>query len=46
MNTKEPTAANTVIIANDPKDWRGILRCVGGSRSDHWNHTVINQTVR
>jgi hypothetical protein len=36
----------TIAITNDPKDWRGILRCVGGSRSDHWNNTIINQTVQ
>jgi hypothetical protein len=48
MNTKQSAAAEDkgVIIANDPKDWRGILRCVGGSRSDHWNNNIINQTVQ
>ncbi len=31
---------------HDPDDLRGILKNIGGSRSDHWNNIVANQTVQ
>lgn len=42
--TKE-TAPSTV-VANDPDDLKGTLKNIGGSRSDHWNNILANQTVQ
>jgi hypothetical protein len=46
MSAKEPTAANkkTTVVASDPKEWRGKLKHIGGSRSDHWNNRIANDT--
>jgi hypothetical protein len=46
MSAKKPTAANknTTAVANDPKDWTGKLKHIGGSRSDHWNNRIANDT--
>ena len=34
------------MVANDPDDLRGTLKNVGGSRSDHWNNILANQTLQ
>jgi hypothetical protein len=36
----------SVVIANDPNDFKRTLRSIGGSRSDHWNNILANQTVQ
>jgi hypothetical protein len=42
-NSKE-TPPSTV-VANDPDDLKGTLKNIGGSRSDHWNNILANQTI-
>src|SRR5215471_15819605 len=44
-NTAKETKPPTV-VANDPEDLKGMLKNVGGSRSDHWNNILANQTVQ
>jgi hypothetical protein len=39
--TKERT-----VFANDPAELKGTLRNIGGSRSDHWNNLLANQTIQ
>ena len=34
------------VVANDPDDRKSRLKNIGGSRSDHWNNTLANQTVQ
>jgi len=47
MTAKKPTAnAPTTVVANDPEDRKGRLKKIGGSQSDHWNNTLINQAVQ
>ena len=47
MTAKKPTAnAPTTVVANDPEDRKGRLKNIGGSQSDHWNNTLINQAVQ
>lgn len=41
-NRKEPTT----IVAGDPQDRKGALKSIGGSQSDHWNNTLVNQAVQ
>jgi hypothetical protein len=36
----------TAIVANDPADHKGDLKAIGGSKSDHWNQIIANQTVQ
>jgi hypothetical protein len=43
--TDKETKPSTV-VANDPDDLKGILKNIGGSRSDHWNNTLANQAVQ
>jgi hypothetical protein len=33
------------VVANDPNDLKGTLKNIGGSRSDHWNTILANQTL-
>jgi hypothetical protein len=33
------------MVANDPNDLKGTLRHIGGSKSDHWNTILANQTL-
>jgi hypothetical protein len=36
----------STVVANDySKAWKGRLKQIGGSRSDHWNNILANQTV-
>jgi hypothetical protein len=41
---KETTSST--IEANDPADLKGRLKNIGGSRSDHWNNILANQTIQ
>ncbi|MFZ5690215.1 MAG: hypothetical protein ACOY5F_03065 [Pseudomonadota bacterium] len=34
------------MVANDPDDRKGRLKNIGGSRSDHWNNILANQTIQ
>jgi hypothetical protein len=34
------------VVVNDPDDLKGTLKNIGGSRSDHWNNILANQTVQ
>jgi hypothetical protein len=43
--TDKETKPSTV-VANDPDDLKGVLKNIGGSRSDHWNNTLANQAVQ
>ena len=36
----------STVVANDPDDLKGTLKNIGGSRSDHWNNILANQTVQ
>jgi hypothetical protein len=36
----------STVVANDPDDLKGKLKNIGGSRSDHWNSTLANQTLK
>jgi hypothetical protein len=36
----------STIVANDPDDLKGTLKNIGGSRSDHWNNILANQTAQ
>lgn len=42
--TAKETKPSTV-VANDPDDLKGTLKNIGGSRSDHWNNILANQTI-
>src|SRR4051812_3796916 len=47
--TEKKTAKETkssTIVANDPADLQGRLKNIGGSRSDHWNNILANQTIQ
>ena len=48
MTKKKSTKANepTTIVANDPEDRKGALKTIGGSLSDHWNNTLVNQAAQ
>jgi hypothetical protein len=43
--TAKETKPSTV-VANDPDDMKGTLKNIGGSRSDHWNNILANQTIQ
>jgi hypothetical protein len=46
---KKPAAGDnkpTTVVANDPDELKGTLKNIGGSRSDHWNNILANQTVQ
>src|SRR5262249_35860609 len=36
----------STVVANDPDDRKGILKEIGGSRSDSWNNILANQTIQ
>jgi len=47
--TRKKTAKEikpSTVVANDPNDLKGKLKKIGGSRSDHWNSTLANQTLK
>jgi hypothetical protein len=41
-NKKKPPA----VISINPDDLTGTLKCIGGSRSDHWNNLLANQAYK
>jgi hypothetical protein len=43
MGGKKPS---TKIVANDPGDRKGTLKSIGGSKSDSWNNTLIDQALQ
>src|SRR3977135_1472941 len=48
MSGEKPASANTptTVVANDPDDLKGRLKNIGGSKSDHWNNTLVNQAIQ
>jgi hypothetical protein len=47
MSKKKPAAAKpTTVLANDPDDLEGVLKDIGGSKSDRWNNLLATQTVQ
>jgi hypothetical protein len=47
--TETRTAKNrepSTIVADDPDDLKGMLKNIGGSRSDQWNNILANQTIQ
>jgi hypothetical protein len=36
----------TTVVANNPDDLKGVLKQIGGSRSDHWNNILGDQALR
>jgi hypothetical protein len=49
MSTKKSAADDkkaTTVVANDPDNLKGTLKHVGGSKSDHWNGVLANQTIQ
>jgi hypothetical protein len=46
MIAKEPLNAPKTVVADDPEDRKGRLKNIGGSKSDHWNNVLANQTVQ
>jgi hypothetical protein len=49
MNAKKPDAEDKKVLTIDVTDLdsvKGNLKLIGGSRSDHWNNILINQTVQ
>jgi hypothetical protein len=49
VSTKKPVPAPKSVVADDPDDRdarKGRLKNIGGSRSDHWNNLLANQTVQ
>jgi hypothetical protein len=48
MSAKKPAGQDkkvTTIDVNDPDSSKGALKTVGGSRSDHWNNSLLNQAA-
>lgn len=44
---KPPTSAGpTSLVANQPEERKGLLKTIGGSRSDTWNSTLADQAVQ
>jgi len=48
MSAKKPAAdkEHVTVWADDPEDLKGTLKCIGGSRSNHWNNVLANQTIQ
>jgi hypothetical protein len=36
----------TTVVANHPDDLKDVLKQIGGSRSDHWNHVLASQAIQ
>ena len=48
MSANQPAADNkkvTTVVIDNP-NFKGTLKRIGGSRSDHWNNVLINQAAR
>ncbi len=43
INDQDPAIG---VPANDREDRKGRLKTIGGSQSDQWNYTLVNQTVQ
>jgi hypothetical protein len=39
-------AKPSTVVVNDPDDMKGTLKNIGGSRSDHWNRLLADQSVQ
>jgi hypothetical protein len=49
MSANQPAADNkkvTTVVVDNPDDFKGTLKRIGGSRSDHWNNVLMNQAAR
>jgi hypothetical protein len=47
MSAKNPSGKNaTTIDLTDPESFEGTLSNLGGSKSDHWNKLLVDQTVQ
>jgi hypothetical protein len=48
MATRKPkrSVKATTVVANDPDALKGVLKQIGGSRSDDWNNILARQTVQ
>jgi hypothetical protein len=49
MSANQPAADNkkvTTVVVDNPDDFKGTLKRIGGSRSDPWNNVLINQAAR
>jgi hypothetical protein len=48
MNVKKAAKETTssTLVLNDPADLKGRLKHIGGSRSDHWNNILANQSIQ
>src|SRR5580704_3305945 len=46
MSTKTATTIGPTAILGDPALLRGVLKRIGGSKSDYWNAELINQVIR
>jgi hypothetical protein len=47
MSAKKPAAnAPKPVVADDPDDYNGRLKNIGGSQSDHWNNILANQAMQ
>jgi hypothetical protein len=49
MSANQTAADNkkvTTVSVDNPDDFKGTLKRIGGSRSDHWNNVLINQAAR
>jgi hypothetical protein len=44
--TKRPHKTKPAAVADDADDLKGMLKHIGGSRSDHWNNILASQTVQ
>jgi hypothetical protein len=36
----------TTVMAKNPQLLKGMLKCIGGSQSDHWNHNLVDQAFQ
>jgi hypothetical protein len=36
----------TTVVAKNPQLLKGMLKCIGGSQSDHWNHNLVDQAFQ
>lgn len=46
MTAKKSAGTPTTVVADNPEDRKGLLKSIGGSKSDRWNNTLANQAVQ
>ena len=47
MSQRKPALkAPKTVVADDPDVCKGRLKNIGGSKSDHWNNILANQTIQ